>query len=267
MRPSRGIHLIVPRDRIPIEIAVTLLSPDDGRPVFLIPHPEGILIGTTDHYHDGGLEDPRPTAAEVDYLLRAVALAFPDRGLTLRDVRGTFAGLRPILDTHADDPTEATREEDIWEEDGALSVAGGKLTTWRSTAESAVDEALKLLPERRASRAAPCATKGTPLAGLAPTDLADRLTSSLEVEPEVARAMARRLGSLAWYAAGGSSTPKRPPAARYRLRPVPRRGPGSPALGRRDPPRGPAAAPRSGRDVGPRPGGVDAAAVATHSAR
>ena len=201
VRPSRGIHLIIPSSRLPIEVAVTLLAPDDGRPVFLIPHPEGVLVGTTDHYHDGELDDPRPTAAEVDYLLRAAAAAFPDRRLTRADIRGTFAGLRPILDTHADDPSEATREEGIWEEDGALTVAGGKLTTWRSTAEEAVDAALKLLPEERARRTAPCATAGTPLAGLAPLDLAQRLATVFEIETPVAQGMARRLGALAWTTA------------------------------------------------------------------
>ncbi|HQN97169.1 MAG TPA: glycerol-3-phosphate dehydrogenase/oxidase [Thermoanaerobaculales bacterium] len=201
VRPSRGSHLIIPSSRLPIEVAVTLLAPDDGRPVFLIPHPEGVLVGTTDHYHKGELDDPRPTAAEVDYLLRAAMAAFPDRRLGRADIRGAFAGLRPILDTHADDPSEATREEEIWEEEGALTVAGGKLTTWRSTAEEAVDEALKLLPEERARRAAPCATAGTPLAGLAPPDLGERLTAVFEIEPDVARGMARRLGAIAWTAA------------------------------------------------------------------
>jgi glycerol-3-phosphate dehydrogenase len=204
VRPSRGSHLIISRDRLPIEVAVTLLAPDDGRPVFLIPHPEGVLVGTTDHYHDGTLDDPRPTAAEVDYLLRAAAAAFPQRTLTRADVRGTFAGLRPILDTHADDPSEATREEEIWDEDGALSVAGGKLTTWRSTAEDAVDAVVRLLPEERARHAAPCATKGTPLAGLAPVDLAKRLTRAFEIDGSVALGMARRLGALAWTAAAAA---------------------------------------------------------------
>jgi glycerol-3-phosphate dehydrogenase len=201
IRPSRGIHLILPKERVPISAAVTLLSPDDGRPVFLIPHPEGVLLGTTDHYHDGDLDDPRPTGNEVQYLLRAAAAAFPDRSLGQDDVLGTFAGLRPILDTHADDPSDASREEDIWDEEGLLSVAGGKLTTWRSTAEDAVDALLDLLPEERVRRTSPCATKGTPLAGLAPPDLAERLAATHPLEPSVAAGMARRLGGLAWQAA------------------------------------------------------------------
>ncbi len=199
VRPSRGIHLVLSSHLLALKAAVTLPSPDDGRPVFFIPHPEGVLVGTTDIYHDGPLDDPRPTAAEIDYLLRVVGSAFPDLGVGRAQVLGTFAGLRPILDTHAEDPSEASREEDIWEEDGLLSVAGGKLTTWRATAEEAMDEVLKRLPEDVARHTAPSASSGTPLAGLAPHDLASRLAVA-GVTPSVAAGMARRLGALVWPA-------------------------------------------------------------------
>ncbi len=105
------------------------MSPDDRRGVFFIPHPEGVLVGTTDVFHDGELDDPRPTRPEIDYLLRATATAFPDDPPTLGDAVGSFAGLRPVLGHGAADPSKASREEDAWEEDGLLSVAGGKLTT------------------------------------------------------------------------------------------------------------------------------------------
>ncbi len=200
LRPSRGAHLILPPGLVPIRAAVTMPAADDGRPVFLIPHPEGTLLGTTDLYHDGPLDDPRPTEGEVGYLLRSVRVAFPGHGIGRQHVLGAFAGLRPILDTHAQDPSEASREEDIWEEGGMLSVAGGKLTTWRSTAEEAVDAVLQLLPEERARFAVPCATAGTPLMGLAPADTDERLVESLRLDPDVAAGMARRLGALAWAA-------------------------------------------------------------------
>lgn len=207
LRPSRGAHVILPGSLLRLQSAVSLLSPDDGRPVFLIPHDEGVLLGTTDLYHDGALDDPRPTEAEIDYLLRAAARSFPNAGIDRSQVQGAFAGLRPILDTYADNPSEASREEDIWHENGVLSVAGGKLTTWRPTAEIAVNEALKLLPEERARFAARCHTKGTPLAGLAPADLPDRLVAAHQLVPQVAAGMARRLGSLAWTACEAAATP------------------------------------------------------------
>lgn len=199
LRPSRGIHVILPRRAIPVTTAVSFPA-GDGRPVFLIPHPEGTLLGTTDLYHDGGLDDPRPVESEIEYLLSAVRGAFPRTVLRREEVRGAFAGLRPILDTHADEPSEASREEDVWFENGVLSVAGGKLTTWRSMAETAVDAVLSHLPEERARYAGRCRTAGTPLAGLAPADLADRLIVTGIADPEVAAGMARRLGGLAWPA-------------------------------------------------------------------
>ena len=198
VRPSRGIHLILPSDLVPITVAVSLPSPDDGRPVFLVPHPEGVLLGTTDRFHDGDLDDPRPTVDEVGYLLRAAQTAFPGRGIDRDTILGTFAGLRPILDIHADDPSEASREEDVWEENGVLTVSGGKLTTWRSTAEEAVDEVVSRLPDEVTRTVGRGMTKGTPLAGLAPRDLGDRLRAAHDLEPAVAAGMARRLGSTAW---------------------------------------------------------------------
>ncbi|MEE8523206.1 MAG: glycerol-3-phosphate dehydrogenase/oxidase [Thermoanaerobaculia bacterium] len=207
VRPSRGSHLLFRHRDLPLTAAVTVLSPDDRRPVFFIPHPEGVLAGTTDLFHDGPLDDPRPSRAEVDYLLRATAAAFPGRKLTVDDAVGSFAGLRPVLDQDVDEPSKASREEDVWEEDGLLSVAGGKLTTWRATAEQAVDTALRRLPEERARAMAPCATAGTALAGLAPPDLDRRLQAVHGLTPEVAAAMARRLGQSAWSACAAVREP------------------------------------------------------------
>jgi glycerol-3-phosphate dehydrogenase len=116
------------------------------------------------------------------------------------DIVGAYAGLRPILDTQAESPSEASREEDIWEEEGMLSVAGGKLTTWRATAEGVVDRALDLLPPERASTATTCVTEGTPLAGSAPTDLARRLVENHALPSSVASGMARRLRATAFSA-------------------------------------------------------------------
>lgn len=205
VRPSRGSHLVFDAGRLPLEGALSVHHPEDHRPVFFIPHPEGLLVGTTDLFHHGSLDDPRPTPSEIGYLLGAVARAFPENPPGADEIRGTFAGVRPVLDNDTDDPSKASREEATWFEGGLLSVAGGKLTTWRSTAEEVVDLALRHLPEARARRASPCATAGTPLAGLAPADTAERLRAvhGLGMPPleiSAAEGMARRLGSLAWTA-------------------------------------------------------------------
>ena len=200
LRPSRGSHLLLPPGRLPLDAAVSFPAAD-GRPVFLVPHPEGVLVGTTDLFHDGALDDPRPSRAELDYLLAAVVARFPAARLGWADVCGTFAGLRPILDHGARTPSEASRDEGIWEEQGLLSVAGGKLTTWRVTAEEAVDAALARLPRERAAATGPAATAGAPLVGRAPRDLAARLLATVAAPARlshgVAGALARRLRALA----------------------------------------------------------------------
>lgn len=196
LRPSRGTHLVFARDRLPLEDAIAVLSPDDRRPVFFLPHPEGTLLGTTDLFHDGGLEDPRPTRFEVDYLLRAAAATFPGSPLKDADIVGAFAGIRPVIDDGAATPSAASREEAVWHERGLLSVAGGKLTTWRLMAAEVMDQAVALLPAERRRRLKAGGTLHQPLVGRGPDDLQQRLEAR-GVDPLVARGLKRRLGSLA----------------------------------------------------------------------
>ena len=207
LRPSRGVHLVLPSALLPTEVALLVASPDDGRPVFVIPNPEGVLVGTTDLFHEGALDDPRPTRGEVDYLLRVVRHTFPERAIATSDLLGAFAGLRPILSSHAETPSEASREEEVWDEEGLLTVAGGKLTTYRSTAEEVVDRVVERLPADRERRVGESATAGTPLFGLAPPDLPARLAER-GVGEAVAGGMARRLGATSWVALALASGPE-----------------------------------------------------------
>lgn len=193
LRPSRGSHLILDREPLGLKAAVTFSSPIDSRPVFLVPHPEGVLLGTTDLFHEGGLDDPRPSREEKDYLQQSAQELFPSLDLRAH-IRGSFAGLRPILDSKAKDPSDASRDEAIWYEKGVLSVAGGKLTTWRLMAEETVDRVEKLLPRRLRSSLRPCSTRELALKGWtgSTSDSRGKL-----IAPEVESAMVRRLGALA----------------------------------------------------------------------
>jgi glycerol-3-phosphate dehydrogenase len=207
LRPSRGSHLLFPRHRLPLEVAVTALAPDDGRPVFSVPHPEGTLVGTTDLFHAGALEDPRPSAEETGYLLRFAQHVFPSVRLSARDVTGAFAGVRPVLSSHAETPSEASREEAVWEEHGLVSTAGGKLTTYRATAEKVVNAAVKRLPEEVRERVGPSQTAAATLPWRAEHTGLRQGLRALGVGDEVASGMARRLGALALpaVAAGGEA--------------------------------------------------------------
>ena len=197
LRPSRGSHLLFARAALPIDLAVTVLSPDDARPAFAVPHPEGTLFGTTDLFHDGPLDSPSPSAEEVEYLLRAARHSFPSAGLTLRSVTGAFAGVRPVLSSRAATPSDASREEAVWVEDGLLSTAGGKLTTFRATAEKVVNAAIRLLPGERQAEAAPGSNSTFSLPWRCDPESACAAVQALGAAASVARGMVRRLGALA----------------------------------------------------------------------
>lgn len=201
VRPSRGSHLLLERRALGLECAVTGLAPDDGRPVFAVPHPEGVLIGTTDLFHDGPLDDPHPTPEEFAYLLRYARSAFPGAHLGVGDVCGAFAGVRPILDSGAEDPSAASREEAVWEEDGLLSTAGGKLTTYRATAEEVVDEAVRLLPEQRRAEMGPPSPGSASLPWRVDPAAARAALADSGVSSEVASGLVRRLGAQAYATA------------------------------------------------------------------
>lgn len=150
IRPLRGSHLILPRWRLPLSQAVSFLHPFDGRPVFLFPWEGVTLVGTTDVDYGRSLdEEPGITAAEVAYLMAAVEARYPMLGIELDDVVSTFAGVRPVIGSGKENPSEESRDHVIWEEEGLLTVTGGKLTTFRLVALEVLTRARKItaLPE------------------------------------------------------------------------------------------------------------------------
>lgn len=197
VRPSRGSHLLFSPARLLLDVAVTGLSPDDGRPVFAVPHPEGTLVGTTDLFHNGPLDCPRPAPEESRYLLRFAQHAFPGARLQVGDIIGAFAGVRPVLDSAADSPSAASREEAVWEEHGMVSTAGGKLTTFRATAEKVVTAVLRQLPEERREAALPPGSAAVSLPWRCdPASVLAGLRQQ-RVGEVVASGLVRRLGALA----------------------------------------------------------------------
>jgi len=148
IRPLRGSHLVFPAWRFPVAQAITFLHPVDHRPVFAFPWEGVTLIGTTDVDHDAPLNDePAISGEEVAYLMAAADDQFPGLHLTLDDVIGTWAGVRPVIDTGKTDPSKESRDHAIWEENGLLTVTGGKLTTFRLMAVDVLKAAREILPE------------------------------------------------------------------------------------------------------------------------
>ncbi len=145
IRPLRGSHLLFPQWRFPTAQAVTFRHPDDARPLFAYPWEGLTLLGTTDLDHPASLDDePSISVPEVAYLLEGTRCAFPSLALTARDAVSSFAGVRPVVGTGKVRPSEESREHVLWDEEGLVTVTGGKLTTFRLIAV----ETLRLLRRR-----------------------------------------------------------------------------------------------------------------------
>jgi glycerol-3-phosphate dehydrogenase len=139
VRPSKGVHLIVPTHRLALRTAAMLPAPDQ-RIVFLIPQGDRTIVGTTDTDYSGPIDTPRAESTDIEYLLGVVNANLPGVRLTRRDLVSSYAGLRPLLLDDADVPSKASREHHLFESDsGLITITGGKLTTWRVMARQVVD--------------------------------------------------------------------------------------------------------------------------------
>lgn len=139
IRPLRGSHLIFPGWRLPVAQAISFLHPMDQRPVFILPWEGVSVVGTTDEDHSVPLNDePGISPSEAAYLMAAVTTQFSSLNLTLADVTASFAGVRPVIGSGKADPSDESRDHVVWEENGLLTVTGGKLTTFRLIALDAL---------------------------------------------------------------------------------------------------------------------------------
>lgn len=139
LRPLRGSHLVLPFWRLPVAQSISFMHPKDGRPVFFYPWEGATLVGTTDLDHKAGLDaEVSITAAEVAYLLEAVNDQFPAAQITSADISACYAGVRPVIDDGQQDASKATRDHVVRDEAGLITLAGGKLTTFRLMAQDAL---------------------------------------------------------------------------------------------------------------------------------
>ena len=145
LRITKGIHLVVHRNRLPV--CETVVMTEGKRILFAIPWGDRTIIGTTDTDYDGPLDDVRIEADEINYLLQVSARYFPNAKLARRDVISGWAGLRPLIADPNGKPSDISRSHQIQNpEPGWWDVAGGKLTTYRLMAEETVDRIISTLP-------------------------------------------------------------------------------------------------------------------------
>ncbi|MBX9879101.1 MAG: glycerol-3-phosphate dehydrogenase/oxidase [Candidatus Obscuribacterales bacterium] len=179
--PSKGIHIIVPNSAFETSTAL-FLPTTDGRYVFVIPWQRALMIGTTDHPYHGELENPIPAGDEIDYLLSVVNEYTDSHKLSRKDITGSFAGLRPLVEDplHDEDSSGASREHRIFDGPyGVIGLTGGKLTNYRLMAKQVVDKALLKLPEEEQDHIGKSRTQTIMLGGW--LDKQDFLTASAAI--------------------------------------------------------------------------------------
>ncbi len=193
VRASKGVHLVVPRDRITSESGIILKT--EKSVLFVIPWKSHWIIGTTDTDWHLDLAHPAATKADIDYILEHVnkVLAVP---LTHDDIEGVYAGLRPLLAGESEQSSKLSREHAVARvAPGLIAIAGGKYTTYRVMGADAVEAAAEDLP----GRINPSCTQDVPLLGAigyqALVNQADRLAAQHGVHPYRIRHLLDRYGS------------------------------------------------------------------------
>ena len=145
LRRTKGVHLVFPKERLPLRRAVTALSHIDGRVFFAVPWRGRIVLGTTDTDFDGSADEVHADAADAKYLCDSANRYFPSADFRPDDAISSWAGLRPLIsDADAEDEGAVSREHEIFvRDDGVIIIAGGKLTTYRRMAKEVVRSAIK----------------------------------------------------------------------------------------------------------------------------
>ncbi|MFC6885847.1 glycerol-3-phosphate dehydrogenase/oxidase [Actinomadura yumaensis] len=165
IRPAKGVHIVVPWTRLPIDGTVTVPVPGRARRATCTRWGDVVVVGTTDTDYDGPLDEVLCTREEMEYLLDGANTAF-DADLSAADVVGSIAGLRPLVGGKQGATLDMSRDHHVWTDpNGLVTITGGKLTTSRHMGELVVDEALKVL-----GRKARCRTARLPLLGAAGYD-------------------------------------------------------------------------------------------------
>ncbi|MFE7746740.1 glycerol-3-phosphate dehydrogenase/oxidase [Nocardia sp. NPDC057455] len=194
VRASKGVHIVVPRDRIVSDTAIILRTATSV--LFVIPWGAHWIIGTTDTEWNLDLAHPAATKADIDYLLKRVneVLVTP---LTPDDIDGVYAGLRPLLAGESDETSKLSREHAVARvAPGLVGIAGGKYTTYRVMAYDAVDEVAEDIP----ARVSPSVTAKVPLLGadgyFALVNQTVQLAETFGVHPYRIKHLLDRYGSL-----------------------------------------------------------------------
>jgi glycerol-3-phosphate dehydrogenase len=204
LRPAKGIHVTIPRSKLPTDVAAVIPVPGDRRSIFAVPWPDGddVYIGTTDTAWEGSLDDPVCLPEDLEYLIGATNSVVSEP-VSKQDVTGLWAGLRPLLapggakKTISEKTADLSRRHSVRRSPGNLvTVTGGKLTTYRRMAQDTVDVVLKVLGNAAPRGVGGCRTARLAIRGS--RDLAPLLEPGAArehgLDEDVFRALVRRHG-------------------------------------------------------------------------
>jgi len=190
IRPAKGVHLTLPRSVVGGDISLGLPAGKHGS-IFVALWGDLVYVGTTDTEYDGPVDDPQCTPEDIAFLLRAVNSGL-DVNVTEADIVGTWAGLRPLVAAGSGRTRDMSRRHHLSvSTSGIVSIAGGKLTTYREMAAHTVDAVVRLLGGRRSRRSR---TKRLSLRG---ADGVERARSYRGLAPDVVTHLAGRYGGEA----------------------------------------------------------------------
>ncbi|SFD15891.1 glycerol-3-phosphate dehydrogenase/oxidase [Spirosoma endophyticum] len=146
IRPSKGVHIVLPRETLDSEYAILIPKTEDGRVVFAIPFGDKVFVGTTDNDYADLKHEPVLEPSEVDYLLETLQ-PYLDKTPDRADVQAGFGGIRPLIVSSRADTKTLLRDHEVEHDDtsGLLSLLGGKWTTYRLMAQDAIDRVAELL--------------------------------------------------------------------------------------------------------------------------
>ena len=196
IRPAKGVHLTVPWKMVRNDLAIVIPVPGDRRSLFLvpwIPNYDGTYqytyVGTTDTDYQGSIDDPQCTSVDINYVLKALNAAVMTN-ISADDVTAVWSGLRPLVksvngEKISSRTADLSRRHKVSKsKSGVITIAGGKLTTYRKMAQDTIDEALTQL-----QKSAKCKTKNLKLIGAT--------TSTPKTNAKSAMHLAARFGTEA----------------------------------------------------------------------
>ena len=212
IRPSKGVHLVLPANTLSSNMAMLIPKTSDGRMVFALPFEGNLLLGTTDEpYHE--LEhEPVLKADEIVFLLKTLQ-PFIAQKINLEQVKAGFGGIRPLLGPSqipankiAKKQTKSLLRDHEVEEDpdsGLISLLGGKWTTYRLMAQDAIDFAIKNTPDFRELATALASTENYGLAGSENyvPDFWKKIQQTYKLDEDICQHLASKYGTQAIYPA------------------------------------------------------------------